>query len=34
MKGILVRTGKYREEIVKKSDVTPDLTIDSIADLT
>ena len=31
MKGILVKTGKYREELVKKSKVTPDLVIDSIS---
>jgi len=33
MKGILVKTGKYREELVRQSQVRPDLTIDSIADL-
>ncbi len=33
MKGILVRTGKYREDLVARSGVTPDMTIDSIADL-
>jgi len=33
MKGVLVRTGKYREKMVAQSGVTPDLTIDSIADL-
>lgn len=32
--GILVRTGKYREDLVARSGVTPDLTIDSVADLT
>jgi ribonucleotide monophosphatase NagD (HAD superfamily) len=33
MKGIQVRTGKYREEIVRRSGITPDLVIDSLADL-
>jgi len=33
MKGILVRTGKYREETVRASGITPDLVIDSLADL-
>jgi len=33
MKGILVRTGKYREEAVRQSGITPDLVIDSLADL-
>ena len=32
--GILVRTGKYREDMVARSGVTPDLVIDSVADLT
>jgi len=32
--GILVRTGKYREEMVARSGVTPDWVIDSVADLT
>lgn len=31
MKGILVKTGKYREELVKKSSVRPNLVIDSIS---
>ena len=31
--GVLVKTGKYREDIVKASDVIPDAIIDSIADL-
>jgi len=31
--GILVKTGKYREELVRKSSVEPDAVIDSIADL-
>jgi len=33
MKGILVRTGKFREDILKKSNVKPDYIIDSIAGL-
>jgi HAD superfamily hydrolase (TIGR01458 family) len=33
MKGILVKTGKYREETVRASGITPDLVIDSLADL-
>ena len=33
MRGILVKTGKYREDTVRKSPVRPDLTIDSIADI-
>ncbi len=33
MKGILVKTGKYREELVSRSKVKPDLVIDSAADL-
>jgi HAD superfamily hydrolase (TIGR01458 family) len=33
MRGILVRTGKYREADAAASGVVPDLTIDSIADL-
>lgn len=33
MKGILVRTGKFREDLLKKSMVIPDRVIDSIADL-
>lgn len=33
MKGILVRTGKYREETVRASGIVPDLVIDSLADL-
>ncbi|ABN58144.1 MULTISPECIES: TIGR01458 family HAD-type hydrolase [Methanoculleus] len=33
MKGILVKTGKYREETVRHSGITPDLVIDSLADL-
>ncbi len=33
MKGILVRTGKYRPEFEENSKVTPDLVIDSVHDL-
>ncbi len=33
MTGVLVKTGKYREEVVRESKITPDATIDSIADL-
>lgn len=33
MKGILVRTGKYREDLVAGSNIRPDLVIDSVADL-
>lgn len=32
-RAILVRTGKYREELVKRAAVQPDLVIDSVADL-
>jgi ribonucleotide monophosphatase NagD (HAD superfamily) len=31
MKGILVRTGKYREHLVAQSAVKPDLILDSVA---
>ncbi len=31
MKGILVKTGKYRQVLVKKSSVKPDVVVDSIA---
>lgn len=31
LRGVLVRTGKYREEIAKKSAIRPDLILDSIA---
>jgi HAD superfamily hydrolase (TIGR01458 family) len=31
LKGVLVKTGKYREELVKQSDVAPDMVIDSVA---
>jgi len=33
MLGVLVRTGKYREEFTLRSEVTPDLVIDSVHDL-
>ncbi|ABE49114.1 TIGR01458 family HAD-type hydrolase [Methylobacillus flagellatus] len=33
IRGVLVRTGKFREEYLASSSVTPDLIIDSIADL-
>jgi len=33
MKGILVRTGKYREDLLHKSAVVPDMIIGSIADV-
>lgn len=33
LKGILVRTGKYRQAYVEASSVRPDLTLDSVADL-
>jgi len=33
LKGILVKTGKYREELVGKSDIRPDLVLDSIGQL-
>ena len=31
--GILVRTGKYREDLVEESGVDPTATVDSIADV-
>ena len=31
MKGILVKTGKYREELVNKSSVKPNVVVDSIS---
>ena len=31
LKGILVKTGKYRDALVAKSNVKPDLTLDSVA---
>jgi HAD superfamily hydrolase (TIGR01458 family) len=33
LKGILVNTGKYRKELVEKSDIQPDAVLPSIADL-
>ena len=33
MKGILVKTGKYREELVKKSTVKPDVVVEGIREL-
>ncbi|GAB3102902.1 TIGR01458 family HAD-type hydrolase [Aestuariicella hydrocarbonica] len=33
MRGILVRTGKYREPLVAAASIVPDATLDSIADL-
>lgn len=33
MKGVLVRTGKYRPELVERSPIKPDMIIDSVADL-
>ncbi len=33
MKGILVKTGKYREDLAKSSGIAPDLTLESIASL-
>jgi HAD superfamily hydrolase (TIGR01458 family) len=33
IRGILVRTGKFREEILAASGVRPDLVVDSVADL-
>jgi ribonucleotide monophosphatase NagD (HAD superfamily) len=33
MQGILVRTGKFREDLLAYSGVIPDLVIDSVADL-
>jgi ribonucleotide monophosphatase NagD (HAD superfamily) len=33
LKGVLVRTGKYRKSYAELSAVMPDLTIDSVADL-
>ena len=31
--GVLVKTGKYREEVARESHITPDAVIDSIADI-
>ncbi|MEZ5359490.1 MAG: TIGR01458 family HAD-type hydrolase [Candidatus Zixiibacteriota bacterium] len=33
LSGVLVKTGKYRDELVQKSGVTPDAVIDSVASL-
>ena len=33
LKGVLVKTGKYRQEIAEKSSIIPDLTIDSVTSL-
>jgi ribonucleotide monophosphatase NagD (HAD superfamily) len=33
MQSILVKTGKYREEGLKHSEITPDFIINSVADL-
>jgi HAD superfamily hydrolase (TIGR01458 family) len=33
MAGVLVKTGKYREGLVRSSGVTPDLVVDSVAEL-
>jgi len=33
IRGVLVKTGKYREELVARSGVTPDAVIDSVAEL-
>ena len=33
LRGVLVKTGKYREHLVRKSSVVPDQVIDSIADI-
>jgi ribonucleotide monophosphatase NagD (HAD superfamily) len=33
MRGILVRTGKFRAEAVRDSAITPDFIIDSIAQI-
>ena len=33
MRGVLVRTGKYREEIPRKSGIRPDMVIDSLQDI-
>ena len=33
IRGVLVKTGKYREELVADSGVTPDLVIDSVAEM-
>jgi ribonucleotide monophosphatase NagD (HAD superfamily) len=33
MKGILVKTGKYRDDLLKKSKIKPDMILDSISQL-
>jgi ribonucleotide monophosphatase NagD (HAD superfamily) len=33
MRGILVRTGKFREETLRDADPQPDAVVDSIADV-
>jgi len=33
IKGVLVKTGKYRAELVRESGITPDFTIDSVSNL-
>ncbi len=33
LRGVLVKTGKYREDVVRRSGITPDLVIGSLADL-
>ncbi|MEX2365164.1 MAG: HAD hydrolase-like protein, partial [Pseudohongiellaceae bacterium] len=33
LQGVLVKTGKYREELVRQSSVKPDYILDSIAEL-
>ena len=33
MKGVLVKTGKYRKDLVQQSGIIPDLIIDSIASI-
>lgn len=33
LRAVLVKTGKYRDEIMRQSEITPDAVIDSIADL-
>jgi ribonucleotide monophosphatase NagD (HAD superfamily) len=33
MRGVLVRTGKFREEIIRKAGIRPDLIINSIRDI-
>ena len=33
LEGWLVRTGKYREDVVAASEIVPDHTIDSVADI-